>query len=125
MRLQILLRMPHPERPTSRGQINVVNWNDRGELLYNGKPMSGTHAVDLINDFLRKRKHFNPTGWREFAQVMSGLNVPQDLVGNRDRWLWMQSKGEQAFKPVKRLKKVMSTPLKPRHGPRQHTWTVY
>ena len=32
---------------------DVLNWNDKGELVYENKPISGSHVVDLVNDILR------------------------------------------------------------------------
>lgn len=39
---------------------NVLHWNDRGELLYENKPIPGSHVVDLVNDSLSHRKGFEP-----------------------------------------------------------------
>ena len=35
---------------------DVLDWNDKGELLYENKPINGSHVVDLVNDMLRHRK---------------------------------------------------------------------
>ena len=126
-------------------QHEEVDWNDKGELMFHGKPLTGTHMVDLVNDVLRRRKTFTPRGWQQFAQVLSVMNVPQDLIGNKDRWNWMQSlkgmqpsdhtdsddiSGAEALeKPVKpkhtvsrkrKLSAVISTSMKPRH--RSKNW---
>ena len=39
---------------------DVLHWNDKGELVYENKPISGSHMVDLVNDMLRHRKGFEP-----------------------------------------------------------------
>ena len=39
---------------------DVLHWNDKGELVYENKPISGSHMVDLVNDILRHRKGFEP-----------------------------------------------------------------
>ena len=41
---------------------DVLYWNDKGELVYENKPISGSHMVDLVNDMLRHRKGFEPVG---------------------------------------------------------------
>ena len=41
---------------------DVLNWNEKGELMYENKPISGSHIVDLVNDILRHRKGFEPVG---------------------------------------------------------------
>ena len=74
-----------------RKSQGAIQFNEKGELLSAGKVMPGTHAVDLVNDVLRKRKGSNPKGWREFSRQLAHLNPPQDLVGNPDRWNWMSS----------------------------------
>ena len=72
-------------------QHDLVDWNEKGELVFKGSPLPGTHMVDLVNDVLRRRKTFTPRGWQQFAQVLSTMNVPQDLIGNKDRWNWMET----------------------------------
>ena len=51
---------------------DVLHWNDKGELLYETKPIPGSHLVDLVNDTLCHRKGFEPVGWSVFAR--SGAN---------------------------------------------------
>ena len=115
-------------------QHGAVAWNEKGELTYDGNPLPGTHMVDLVNDVLRRRKTFTPTGWPQFSQVLSAMNVPQDLVGNKERWKFMQSVRsmkplgsvdhnsdlvrESANQPSVKRKRVVSTPMKPRHRPK-------
>ena len=70
---------------------SVMDWNDRGELVYEGKALPGSNVADLVNDVLRQRKHFNPKGWEIFAQGLKETNVPQELVGHQGRWDYMQN----------------------------------
>ena len=51
---------------------DVLDWNDKGEQLYETKPIPGSHLVDLVNDTLRHRKDLSRWGgpclrgvWRE------------------------------------------------------------
>lgn len=76
-----------------------MTWNERGEFTYKGKTLSGTNVVDLINDAIRHRKTFQPHGWQDFARALRQSNVPQDLIGHRERWEWMhrQSASSDAF----------------------------
>ena len=64
---------------------DVLHWNDKGELVYENKPISGSHMVDLVNDILRNRKRFEPVGWSMFARDLAGMNVPENLVCNPQR----------------------------------------
>ena len=40
-----------------------------------------SHIIDLINDIIRERKHFEPRGWQTFSRGLKEVNVPQDIVG--------------------------------------------
>ena len=64
---------------------DVLNWNEKGELLYENKPISGSHMVDLVNDMLRHRKGFEPVGWSVFARGLARMNVPENIVRNPQR----------------------------------------
>jgi len=64
---------------------DVLNLNEKGELLYENKPISGSHVVDLVNDMLRHRKGFEPVGWSVFARGLARMNVPENIVHNPQR----------------------------------------
>lgn len=64
---------------------DVLHWNNKGELLYQDKAISGSHLVDLVNDILRHRKGFEPVGWSVFARGLARMNVPENLVRNPQR----------------------------------------
>ena len=64
---------------------DVLDWNDKGELVYENKPILGSHVVDLVNDILRHRKGFEPVGWSVFARGLARMNVPENLVSNSQR----------------------------------------
>ena len=64
---------------------DVLNWNEKGELMYESKPISGSHIVDLVNDILRHRKGFEPVGWSVFARGLARMNVPENIVRNPQR----------------------------------------
>ena len=64
---------------------DVLHWNDKGELLYETKPIPSSHLVDLVNDTLRHRKGFEPVGWSVFARGLARMNVPENLVRNPQR----------------------------------------
>ncbi|KAK3105817.1 hypothetical protein FSP39_006339 [Pinctada imbricata] len=68
-----------------------MKWNDRGELVYKGERIKNSNIVDLVNDVLRRRKHFEPRGWQVFSAGLRETNVPQDLIGHKERWNWIQS----------------------------------
>lgn len=66
-----------------------MSWNERGEFVDRGRVLSGSNVVDLINDVLRHRKTFSPHGWQDFARALRQTNIPQDMIGHRQRWDWM------------------------------------
>lgn len=69
-----------------------IEWTKEGVVSINGEVKQGTHIIDLVNDALRSRKNFNPEGWQDFATTLRQLNVPQELVGNVNRWNYKQRK---------------------------------
>ena len=50
---------------------DLITWDDKAQLVYQGKPVPGSNVIDLVNDALRHRKNFNPQGWRLFAKALS------------------------------------------------------
>ena len=64
---------------------DMLDWNEKGELMYESKPISGSHMVDLVNDMLRHRKGLEPVGWSVFARGLARMNVPENIVRNPQR----------------------------------------
>lgn len=64
-------------------------WNARGELVVESQVVPQSNMVDLIGDLIRKRKDFNPPGWRELSRKLYEANVPQNLIRNPDRLAYM------------------------------------
>ena len=64
---------------------DVFAWNDKGELVYENKPINGSHVVDLVNDTLRHLNGFEPVGWSGSARGLARMNVPENLVRNPQR----------------------------------------
>ena len=96
-------------------------WDDHGTLMIHGKPVEGTHIIDLVNDIIRQRKHFDPQGWQLFSKGLKEVNIPQDVVGHRKRWNWMHrtniedtdSDEEQPSSPVRKVvSKLSYTPAR-------------
>ena len=66
-----------------------VSWEDDGTVKLYGKSIPGSNIIDLVNDVIRHRKGSEPTGWQAFAEGLRDMNIPQDVIGNRERWDWM------------------------------------
>lgn len=63
----------------------IMKWDSRGQLLFEDRPLPGSHIVDLIGDFMRERKGVDPIGWQVFARGLAKMNAPEDLVRNERR----------------------------------------
>lgn len=69
-----------------------VKWSEKGELVLRNITIPKTHAVDLVNDLLRKRTSTSsPSGWRQLADALKDYNIPHELIGNVDRWKYINS----------------------------------
>ena len=64
---------------------NIVQWDNKGEVSLEGKPIQGSSITDLVNDVLRTRKGFSPTGKDDFTKVLAKLNTPEDFIRNEER----------------------------------------
>jgi len=64
---------------------DVMKWDKRGQLVFEDRPLPGSHIVDLIGDFMRERKGIDPIGWEIFARGLAKMNAPEDLVRNERR----------------------------------------
>ena len=63
---------------------DLVGWNDKAQLVFEGRLIPGSNVIDLVNDVLRHRKDFNPPGWQVFAKVLRNVNVPEGIVRNEN-----------------------------------------
>lgn len=88
---------------------NEIGWNPKGEITVKGNLIKNSNISDLVNDALRKRKHFNPRGWEDFAHVLRQVNAPQDIVRNQDRWAFMYGAPPAARNPTNK-RRVVSRP---------------
>lgn len=85
-----------------------VNWTDKGELVLKRTTIPKTHAVDLVNDLLRKRSSTSsPTGWKQLADALKDYNIPHELIGNEDRWKYINASREEigAVTPSRRQRR--------------------
>ena len=89
----------------------TVEWNDRGNLVYQQRVIEGSNAVDLLNDVLRQRKTApDPTGWEVFASVLKDDNTPKELISNPRRLRWMREEGVESPKPKTKRRRQRSPP---------------
>jgi hypothetical protein len=69
----------------------AVQWDEKGQVSLEGKSVKGSSISDLINDLIRTRRGFSPTGRDEFTQALAGINTPEDFVLNENRRRLMAS----------------------------------
>ena len=74
----------------ARRVLREMKWSPSGELVVDDRAIPGTNVVDLVNDAVRYRKTVRPKGREEFVEAMSKLNLPRELVGNREVWEQME-----------------------------------
>ena len=87
-----------------------INWNEKEELKYKGETVQGSNVVDLVNDVLSKRHYFNPQGWEPFGETLRDANVPQDLIGHKDRWRYLS---QTKRTPRSRKRQQSPSPIRP------------
>ena len=105
-----------PKTLKQRGQLlikkikenpDVMKWDSRGQLVIQDQPVSGSHVVDLVSDFLRARKGFEPVGWQTFAQGLAKMNTPEDLVRNQVRRLALREYKSNPYRGVEETPTVV------------------
>lgn len=68
-------------------RINKIQIADNGEVILNGRRITGSNIVDLMHDFSRDRKTHKPAkGSAEFAKVLKAANLPIEYVVNKNRY---------------------------------------
>ena len=105
-------------------QGDNIAWNTKGELVYKGDVIPNTHIHDLVQDVFRKHKTHIPVGWQTFARALRESNIPQDLVGNLDRWQWMNQEEETPMGVTVSATEVHTPKMKSRSS-KQLRWAPY
>lgn len=63
----------------------LCTWNESGEFVFKGKPIPGSHMLDLLKNVTaphQVRDDRRPLGWSEFLQSFAELNIPFSTVPN-------------------------------------------
>lgn len=63
-----------------------ITADDQGQVVVNGKTIEGSNITDLVFDYVRPRKGWGPTGWKEFGKALKQTNVPREAIVNTTRW---------------------------------------
>ncbi len=59
---------------------HILRWNGRGEIIYNGIIVPGSHITDLLNNSQKGYKHLKPIGQHEFREGLRELNISLGLL---------------------------------------------
>jgi hypothetical protein len=90
-----------------------IRWNSKGELILKNTTISKSHVVDLVNDLLRKRVSSSlPTGWKQLADALKDSNIPHELIGNQDRWIYINGSSDETppVTPSRKRRKHQTLP---------------
>lgn len=60
-----------------------VSWNDKGELVYRGETLSGSHITDLIRYTLQEYGEAPPPHYEAFLEILKRANVPKSVAIQR------------------------------------------
>ena len=60
-----------------------VSWNDKGELVYRGETLSGSHFTDLIRYTLQEYGEAPPPHYEAFVEILQRANVPKSVAIQR------------------------------------------
>ena len=64
-----------------------VNWDDKLQLIVDGKTVEHSNIVDLLSDLGRKKKTSKPPkGMNELLTVFKERNIARSLIPNEARW---------------------------------------
>ena len=64
-----------------------VNWDDKLQLIVDGKTVENSNIVDLLSDLGRKKKTSKPPkGMNELLTVFKERNIAKSLIPNEARW---------------------------------------
>lgn len=87
----LLQGLPKRYRERSMVVLNLlagtghVTWAPNGEMIYKGKRVPGSHAVDLLRYLLPGyQKKERPLGFTEFLSTLKATNIPRGLINNRE-----------------------------------------
>ena len=60
-----------------------VSWNDKGELVYRGETLSGSHITNLLRYTLQEYSEASPPHYEAFLEILKRANVPKSVAIQR------------------------------------------
>lgn len=95
-----------------RKNPSILQWNDKGEILYNERSYPNSNLADLFHLIFTNRKRTNIAGKEEFLKALRELNVPEHYIKNTH--LSNPIKQEKKSPILKRKSKTLLTVVKKR-----------
>ena len=92
----VMEAMPKNYKTKARALIGHIRndghltWNDRGEIVYKGSKVTGSHITDLVKDAMRPYSNFTPVGKDVFYRALSDMNIPRGLINHQQAVLDME-----------------------------------
>lgn len=84
-----------------------LQWNNKGEIIVDGKLIKGSNIIDLIKVQLKDYKSFHPIGEDVFSHLLLESNVPLSLLTQDRRSQFGSGKlPPPPGKPVRRKQKA-------------------
>ena len=69
-----------------KAKPDVIMRDKMGQVKIESETILGSNISDLVSDAMRSRRNFNPTGLKEFFEVLNKLNMLKDLARNEECW---------------------------------------
>ena len=87
-----------------------VSWNAEGEMVVDGKTLSGSNLSVLVNDIIRKAKHeVDPVERKSLVEQLSKTELPRGLVENAEISREFSQRKRKFITPRKSPSKVASS----------------
>ena len=113
----VLEAMPKNYKTKARALLGHIKndggltWNNRGEIIYKGTKVAGSHITDLVKDAMRAYSNFTPVGKDVFYRALTDMNIPRGLINRQEGLLEMESyKRQKTGPPGIRQKKPIADP---------------
>ena len=88
---------------------DIVDWNDKGEIVYHGRLINGSNISDLVVNAMSNRSKLNIPPFYEsmYAKLLADVNVPNDWIKNNKRLNMIRS---HKYDDVEDKKDILNIP---------------